>query len=309
MKQRRGSFEEAFVEWVRRNTLPGPGVEAGPGDDAAVVDTPSTTLLTTDLLMDGVHFRLGEDPPGLIGRKALAVSLSDIAAMGGRPEFALAQVAFPRSLPVVVARAVHSGLRRMADEFGVQVVGGDTNRWAGRLVIGTTVAGRPVGKPWLVNGGQAGDWILASGEFGGSLAGHHLRFRPACALAEYLASRYVIHAATDVSDSLSIDLDNIAGQSGLAAWIDAAAIPVRRSAMRRQGNQAGGASPLQRALSDGEDFGLLLAVDPETGGRILADRRLPEPLVRIGGLEPGSGLWLLDGDGVRRQLPPRGYQH
>lgn len=320
-------FENEFVEWACRHPQSGAGVEIGPGDDAAVVAAGPQLLVTTDLLSEGVHFRLGDQPPEWIGRKALAVSLSDIAAMGGRPTYAVVQLLFPRSMELETAKRIQSGLYGLAAEFGVPVVGGDTNRWNEGLVIGTTVFGTPgPGGIWTLRGARAGDAILVSGAFGGSLAGHHFRFVPRVGLADELSRKYSIHGATDVSDSLSIDLANLADQSGLAALIQSDRIPFREAAWQQTldavqhpketagGNDADSPVPrpgsvLHRAMTDGEDFELILAVDPDTADAILADRSLSVPMSRIGSFEPGSGLYFEGRGGARFPFIPQGYEH
>lgn len=303
-------FETEFVEWACRFPQTGAGVVIGPGDDAALVDGKPSMLVTTDLLMDGVHFDLVRHAPRQIGRKALAVSLSDIAAMGGVPRFAVVQLAFPRDIDFGTAQQIQQGLLDLAREFDVALVGGDTNRWDKPLVIGTTVLAAPPDSPWRISGARSGDVLLVSGELGGSFAGRHLDFEPRCRLASWLAGRFEIHAATDISDSLSIDAANLAEQSGLALCLDLERIPVSAAAkLLCQGSPEPGPAALNRALEDGEDFELLLAVDERTANRIMGSSDLPVRLTLIGKFEPGSGLWGHSGGTERRRIEPRGYVH
>src|SRR5262245_6308891 len=170
-----------FIRWLRERTPAQAGVTVGPGDDCAVVSDSAGRpwLVTTDMLMDGVHFKLAEAGARRVGRKAMAVNLSDIAAMGGRPRWAVASLALPQGNGGALAEGLYLGLREAADAFGVALVGGDTNAWTGPLVISVTLIGEagPQG-PILRRGAKPGDWLIATGPFGGSIAGRHLDFTP-----------------------------------------------------------------------------------------------------------------------------------
>ena len=139
--------EFALIDWIRqrkrRRAMPGPLTELAIGDDCAIVhiERPSNLLLTTDMLMDGRHFRLQEDGPERVGFKALAVNLSDIAAMAGVPRAALVAIALPQAAAGDVAQGIYAGLAPLADRFAVDLIGGDTNAWDGPLVISVTVIG------------------------------------------------------------------------------------------------------------------------------------------------------------------------
>ena len=141
----KGEFE--LISWIRRNQGDDSsgGVLVGIGDDCAIVDfsPESFVLVTTDMLLDGRHFRLKDDGPQAVGYKAMGVNLSDVAAMAGSPRFAVVSVALPRADAVAVAQGLHEGLKRMADRFGVILVGGDTNAWDGPLVVSVTLLGEP----------------------------------------------------------------------------------------------------------------------------------------------------------------------
>src|SRR5437764_143603 len=161
--------EFAFIDWLRRRTPADPRVLLGPGDDTAAVRfTPgSPVLVTTDMLLDGSCFLLAEAGPRRVGRKAMAVNLSDIAAMAGRPVAAVVSVGLPRAGGRALAEGLYAGLREMADEFETAVVGGDTNSWDGPLVTSGTLFGEATGRgPVTPTGARAGDWLLATGPFG-----------------------------------------------------------------------------------------------------------------------------------------------
>src|SRR5215218_3309082 len=176
-----GPGEFGLIEWIRRRTPSRARTLVGIGDDCAVVrGRPGADwLITTDMLMDGRHFRLDRDGPEAVGYKALAVNLSDIAAMAGVPVAAVVAVALPRDRAVAVARGLHAGMAPLAERFGVDLVGGDTNAWDGPLVVGLTLLGEvegpgPVGR----SGARPGDAVVVTGPLGGSLLGRHLRPEP-----------------------------------------------------------------------------------------------------------------------------------
>src|SRR5262249_8863293 len=136
-------------------------------------------LVTTDMLLEGSHFRIAETGPERVGRKAMAVNLSDIAAMAGRPVAAVISVGLPRQGAGDLAEGLYAGLRGMADEFGVAIIGGDTNTWDGKLAISVTLLGQPTPPgPVRRAGAGPGDWLLVTGPMGGSILGRHLNVTP-----------------------------------------------------------------------------------------------------------------------------------
>jgi thiamine-monophosphate kinase len=284
----------------------------GIGDDAAVVDLGGATqcVVTVDLLTDHVDFELSQVDPRRVGRKALAVNLSDLAAMAARPLAGLVALALPRSGGMGLARAIYDGLLPLAEKYGLAIAGGDTNSWDGPLVISVTLLGQitPAGV-LRRSGAQAGDWIVVTGAFGGSILGRHLDFEPRVAEALLLAERYRLHAGIDSSDGLSIDLGHVAAESGCGALLRPHQVPVADDARRLAEKRADGSTPLDHALGDGEDFELILAVPPEEAQRMLADQPLAIPLTTIGQFVRESGLWQTDVAGRRLPLAPKGYQH
>ena len=299
--------EFALIEWIREQAKAHPRVGIGIGDDAALLRFPAAAdcLLAVDTLMEGTHFT-SETPPRLVGRKALAVNLSDIAAMAGRPLAALVSVALSRRHGPEAARELAAGVQELADEFGVAVAGGDTNIWDGPLVVSLTVIGEATGRSAVRrSGARVGDWIVVTGEFGGSLQGRHLSFRPRVEEALRLHELAALHAMIDVSDGLVADLYHILDESGVGAVLEADAIPISEVA----GALNDGRSPLEHALEDGEDFELLFTVRPEEG-RQLPDALGPAtPLTKIGEIVAGSGAVLLGASGHRRSLQRSGWEH
>ncbi len=298
-----GEFE--YIEWLRRRTPGDPRVLVGIGDDAAVLrPTASPWLVTTDMLLEGSHFVLAEAGPRRVGRKALAVNLSDIAAMAGRPVAAVVSVGLPRGAGHSLAEELYLGLREMADAFDTALVGGDTNSWTGGLVIAVTLLGEATARgPVLRRGARAGDWLLVTGPLGGSLRGKHLDFTPRVREALRLHELADLHAMIDISDGLAADVHHICAESGCGAVLRAEAIPLHEADMPDK------RSPLEHALSDGEDFELAFAVAPADGQRLLQTQPVAGiTLVHVGECLAEKSLYLEEA-GQRRVLPPRGYVH
>lgn len=309
-------LEAEFIAWLRGRLAADPRVPVGIGSDAAVLDLASgKAVVTTDALMDGVDFVLGEVEPRRIGWKALAVNLSDLAAMGATPVAAFISLVLPRTNALSLAQELYEGMFPLADRFRVAIAGGDTNCWNGPLAISITAIGEPAARgSWTRRGARPGDVVLASGSFGGSILGKHLDFTPRLELARQLVERYEIRAATDVSDGLSLDLSHILSESGVGACLDLNAIPIADAARELTARElaadhGGRLTALDHALGDGEDFELLLVAEPTEAARILADTRLAAPLRSIGIITAEPGLrGRLPGQSAAA-LPIRGYQH
>jgi thiamine-monophosphate kinase len=299
--------EFAFIDWVRRRTPQDPRVLVGPGDDTAVLGLPAgvPVLVTTDMLLEGSCFRLAEAGPRLVGRKAIAVNLSDIAAMAGWPTGAVVSVGLPREGGRALGEELYVGMREIADAFGTPIVGGDTNSWDGPLVISVTLIGLASERgPVLRSGAQPGDWLLITGPLGGSILGKHLTFTPRVREALALHAAAPLHALIDISDGLAADVNHICEESGCGAVLRGQAIPIAPDALRL----TDGRSPLQHALGDGEDFELAFAVAPEDGAKLLRTQPVAGITLTHIGEFVDKGLWLEEG-GKRRRLEPAGYVH
>ena len=276
------------------------GVRLGPGDDAAWIDADASgVIVTTDALVDGVHFELAACGPAAAARKALGVNLSDLAAMGAEPAGFVVSAVLPRPVDRALFDALMAAFREAAERHACPVLGGDTNAADGPLVLAVTALGRP-GPGGVVTraGAQVGDELSVTGPLGGSRAGRHLEPRPRLAAGRALAATGVAHAMMDVSDGLSRDLPRLAAASGVGAVVDAARVPIHPDAD----------SDLERALHEGEDFELLVA-----HGAVSAEQRVVLEaagctLHAIGRIEAEPGVRLHDAHGIQA-LPARGFDH
>jgi len=297
------------------------------GDDATVLapttasPNPTQIVVTTDLLSDGIDFRLGEVDPQRIGRKALAVNLSDLAAMAARPLAVVIAIALPAQsaierLPaehdsqldhsqwlLELAKSLYEGMLPLAEQFNVPIAGGDTNLHDGPLVISGTALGTVTAEgPLTRSGGQPGDRLLVTGAVGGSLAAHQFDFTPRIEEALQLNAAYELHAGLDISDGLAIDTARLATSSGCGAAVDLDRLPISTAARLLE-------NPVEHALADGEDFELLLAVPPQEATRLLADSPLACGLTDIGELVSQAGLWQRSAGGELSPLEPTGWLH
>lgn len=301
------SDEFAYIDWLRRQTPADPRVLVGPGDDAAVLGLTSgrPLLATTDMLLEGSCFRLQEAGARRVGRKAMAVNLSDIAAMAGRPVAALVSAGLPHEGGRALAEELYRGLREMADAFDTAIIGGDTNSWNEKLVIAVTVLGETTERgPVTRAGAKPGDWLVVTGPLGGSIVGKHLDFTPRVREALALHAAAELHAMIDISDGLAADVAHICEESKCGAVLRAEAIPIADDA--RQLND--GRSPLEHALTDGEDFELVAAVPADDGRRLLREQPIAGITLYHIGECVESGFWLEE-SGSRRPLAPGGYVH
>ncbi|MGD9127814.1 MAG: thiamine-phosphate kinase [Planctomycetia bacterium] len=299
---------DLIAHFRKRTRSDHPAIEIGPGDDAAVLRLLDTNrfVVTVDLLTDQVDFELDKIDPRRVGHKALAVNLSDLAAMAARPLGVVAAVALPEQGGKTLAEELVEGMLPLAERFGSPIVGGDVNSWPGPLAISITAFGTVTEHgPLTRSGAKPGDRILVTGTLGGSILGHHLDFIPRVDEALLLNERYDLHAGIDISDGLSTDLNHLCEESGCGAIVQLASVPISEAAREKGGDDALGC-----ALHDGEDFELLLAVPPEVAEKMLADQPLGEvQLTEIGHFVEGSGLQSVDNSGKIEPLVPRGWEH
>ncbi|MEI8294352.1 MAG: thiamine-phosphate kinase [bacterium] len=240
--------------------VPTPGSQPfGPGDDCAAIKCgkPGTLLLLkTDCIAEDVHFLRSHDP-AKVGWKALCRPLSDIAAMGGTPAEALITFFSPPDLDSAYWKKFYRGLGRAARRFGVTIVGGEMSRQKSGIAVSVMLTGHFNAKHLLTrSGGKPGDLLFVTGRLGGSIAGHHLNFTPRLEEGRWLAKNIHPSAMMDISDGLGTDLPRLARASGCGFEVDFSSIPCRKGV------------DIHAALSDGEDYELLLAVPPAKATRL-----------------------------------------
>ena len=295
-----------LLRWIRARIGRRRGrIVVDSGDDAAVVRFGGRQVLfKTDSVVDGVHFDARSARPEAIGHKAIARALSDVAAMGCAPVFAVAALVVPVSARERTLRRIFLGMERTAKRFGTAIVGGDMASHRGKLVVNVALLGEPRGRPPVRRGGaRPGDVLAVTGPLGGSILGKHLRFTPRVREALALNRRFDLHAMIDVSDGLSIDLRHVCAESGVGAIVDEARLPVSAAACRLARRDR--RSPLHHALTDGEDYELLLAVPQKQADRLRRSR-----LARvIGEISAEKGVWLRRRDSTLAELPEGGWTH
>jgi thiamine-monophosphate kinase len=290
--------------WLGRAS---PAAPFGIGDDCAVIPpTKRHQLVTTDPVIYGQHFD-ATVPPRAAGAKLLKRNLSDIAAMGGRPVAAVVSLALAPETSVAWLEQFYRGLAAAALKYRVRIVGGDITQGPAKFfgafltLHGESSGGRVVTR----TGARAGDTIYVTGALGGSLLGHHYAFTPRLVEGAWLAGRKEVRAMMDVSDGLAKDLDSLS-PSGMVPALDPTAIPVSTAAKRRA--QQTKRMPLFHALSDGEDYELLIVVRAKTADRLEHDwrRRFPKlPLTRVGRFVRKNQLPA----GALRLAEYHGYEH
>ena len=293
--------EVRLIQRLARRLSRPASVLVGIGDDAAVLrgSGRQRLLFASDMVVEGVHFTRRDVAPRWIGWKALAVNISDNAAMGGLPRYAVVSLGLPKQTPVRFVDALYGGLSGCAKRFGVAIVGGDTVR-APVVVIDVAMLGTVHARYLVVrSGARVGDRIFVTGRLGGSLAsGRHATFTPRLREAQWLVRHLPIHAMMDLSDGLASDLWQMARASRMTMRVEEDAIPVSRAG-----------KTIWHALMDGEDFELLFTVPPR------AARRMPRsigrtPLTAIGVVtRRGASVELVDARRRVRSLVPQGFQH
>ncbi|GIW82536.1 MAG: thiamine-monophosphate kinase [Gemmatales bacterium] len=299
--------ELEYIRWLRQQTPSDPRVLLGPGDDAAALQMSSERplVVASDMLLEGSCFLLAEAGAELVGRKALAVNLSDVAAMAAEPVAAFVNIGLPRQSGRRLAEDLYRGMRKLADRFQTAIAGGDTNSWDGPLVLSVTIVGQATDRGLVQrSGARPGDWLFVTGPLGGSIRGKHLTFEPRVEEAIQLHRLVDLHAMIDISDGLARDVYHLCSESGCGAVLRAQAIPVSSAAKEIHDQR----SPLEHALYDGEDFELAFAVAPSDGQWLVENQPIEGlHLFHIGQFET-EGFWLQQ-DERRTPLEPLGYEH
>ncbi|GMA63343.1 thiamine-phosphate kinase [Alicyclobacillus fastidiosus] len=312
---------------AKRLPKPGEDVLLGIGDDAAVFRTSTAPfVVTTDTMVEGVHFLPTTITDYNLGYKALAVSVSDVAAMGGRPRFAVVSLAIPAAWDKARLEQVYDGLRENTERFGCDVIGGDVVSTSGPLVITTTVIGEAE-NPIPRSGAKPGDILFVTGNLGGSSAGLQVmqEVTPASGIAQArlverhqrpeprvgigtLCAKFGVHALNDVSDGLASELHEISAASGVRCVIEADQVPL----MPEVKELARGLhrDALDYALYGGEDFELVGAASTRAFASLLATASAMQvPVTRIGRCDAGDGVVMRRPNGHLEVLEPKGYNH
>jgi thiamine-monophosphate kinase len=325
--------ERELVARVRaRAGAPPSFVQIGIGDDGAVIDPPRGALdiVTTDALVEGIHFRRDWTAPHAIGAKAVAVNFSDLAAMGAAPRVVLLSLVLPATLPLADFDALVDGVVEATTAAGASLVGGNIARSPGPLVVDVTAIGAAKRRRVLMrHGGRAGHALYVTGAVGGAAAGlailesgadrAALDAGSAACVARYerpvarlrcgwmVAARRAASACMDLSDGLADAVLQIAAASGTGAELDAAAIPLEPGAASWLGR--GGTDIVDAAIVGGEDYELLFAVPPRRRKAFLAAIRQsgPVPVTPVGRLTRDSGVTLVRDDG--RSTLNSGFRH
>ena len=321
----------------KNSYLQDPSLLKGIGDDTAIVQpTPDQDwLVSTDLLVEGIHFDRTMTSFQSIGHRAVIANLSDIAAMGGLPRYLLTAIAIPPSQAFSELRAVYRGILAACKRYQVQLIGGDTSASKTGLFLGMTILGTVARSKALLRGGaKIGDGVYTTGTLGDSLVGlkllrcnkkksrltinakisrylidRHIRPTPRIEIGQWLSSKGLATAAIDLSDGLSGDLTHLCRESGVGVMIDATKIPL--SPQCQSFARLMNLDPLSLALEGGEDYELLFTAPKEShGGLQQIKKRFDVPVTLIGNIAPKkSGMRLKHPNGKTQRLVTTSYNH
>ncbi len=301
------NHELDFVSWLTQQQTGNRRVGLGIGDDMAVLSHDGgLLLLSSDMMLDGVHFDTTVHEPQQIGRKAIACCLSDCAAMAVKPLAATVSLAMPHQCELLWMKKLFSGMQDIATSFDMAIVGGDTTSWTGKLAIDVCITAQPWPgvDPVTRCGALVGDNLYVTGKLGGSLLGRHLTFQPRIDEARNMTKTLGVnlHAMIDISDGLSLDCWRLCNASGVGCTLDEQLLETIIHADAKRASKEDGRSALEHALSDGEDFELLLAT-PAKDVEGLA-------LMVIGKVTDTSpGITMIKSNGSAQTLRPEGFVH
>jgi thiamine-monophosphate kinase len=337
--------EDRFLAKLREK-IPEPGsrIELGVGDDAACLslEAGEKALLSSDVLVEGIHFTRGTLPPRFIGRKAVAVNVSDIAAMGGRPVAIMVSLSVPADISVEELFEFFDGALGRCRELDVELVGGNLASSPGPIVVDVSILGETVGGKLLMrSGARSGDSIFLSGKLGASAQGlnllkeglalsaagallvpaklrggpvplaescirAHMDPEPRVELGRFLCDEAAASACIDISDGLDRDLTRLCRESGVGARIEETALPIDPGVLAWESLMR--RPPLERALSGGEEYELLFTSSHEQALDGWSDDR-GVPVTRIGTITEAHGIKLKLRDGAEREIHAGGWDH
>ena len=290
--------EFGLINRIKKLIKTDASVVKGPGDDCAVIkfSKDKYMLFTSDMIVEGVDFT-GKDRPYLVGRKAIAVSVSDIAACAGLPRYCLVSVGMPGNTSVDFIDKLIKGMFHFAKKYGINIVGGDISR-ARQLTIDVSMLGIVEKKNLILrSGAKIGDIIFVTGKLGGSILGKHLRFTPRLKEARFLVKNFRVNSMIDISDGLTQDLGHILEESSAGAIIYEDLIPISKQARN-----------LNDALYWGEDFELLFTVSAYEAKKLYRKKLTGfKPIGEI--VDKKYGLRLVDERGKEKIIKPKGFRH
>jgi len=325
--------EFGFIESIKKECITSlKGVIKGIGDDCAVFGPYSgrVLLFTTDMLVEDIHFLMDKITPYQLGWKAIAVNLSDIAAMGGRPLFILLSLGIPVEMNVALIQDIYKGMKDICEHYRVNILGGDTVASPDKLIINISLIGDAIEKEVIYrSGARPGDKIYLTGNVGDSAAGlkilkneisppnsigsHFIKVhnepKPLIETGRIIATSGLASAMIDLSDGLLSDLGHICKESGVGAMLFRSKIPLS-SELKILASLAN-FNPLDLALSGGEDYLLLITVPEEKiqDLELLFKDKRPSPLYLIGEIREKEGIGMVNDDGSIEEISIRGFNH
>jgi thiamine-monophosphate kinase len=323
--------ENRIIQLIRdRYVVKNPLVKKGIGDDAAVIHPAHSReylLITSDMLLEGIDFRCDWTSPRRLGSKSIAVNLSDMAAMGARPQFFTVSLAVPSGISERWLLDLYDGMTKTGSSYGAQLIGGDLSYSNNGIMISITVLGESLNRKVLYrSGGRAGDLLFVTGILGKSAAGlrlledgcskplskskrsalraHHMPL-PRCEAGLWLAQCGMVRCMMDLSDGLSVDLPRMCAASGVGAELHSDNLPVFSE------SKLWNCDPVELALHGGEDFELLFTV-PASKSRLF-EKTYPSKfpkVTQIGKLTGDVGsVWITETAKKRHRLSEGGYDH